>query len=76
MDAVFLSFINIDGIGGWSSEGCRFVPENRSVSNNIICLCDHLTSFTILLVSHVMSFPILRILLTLITIISLVKWLL
>ena len=71
MNAVF---INIDGIGGWSSEGCRFVPDNRSVvSNNVICLCDHLTSFTILLVSHVMSYSIL---LTPTTIISLVNWLL
>ena len=44
------SAIFADGVGGWSSEGCRPDPD-RSTSTNVVCLCNHLTSFSILLVS-------------------------
>ncbi|XP_072405283.1 adhesion G protein-coupled receptor F5-like [Chiloscyllium punctatum] len=41
---VFWDFAQNDG-GGWSSSGCR--PETKG--DNIICKCDHLTSFSSLM---------------------------
>ena len=43
-------YVYLDGIGGWSTEGC-FVGDN-STDSVITCFCDHLTSFTILLVRY------------------------
>ncbi|XP_063953513.1 adhesion G-protein coupled receptor G6-like isoform X3 [Lytechinus pictus] len=37
----------IDQVGRWSSEGCR--REDNPEDNRIRCLCDHLTSFAVLL---------------------------
>ena len=38
----------IDGYGDWSSDGCYVTTSNSTV---VICECNHLTSFAILLVS-------------------------
>ena len=40
----------IDQGGRWSSEGCR--RENNPDINMIRCLCDHLTSFAVLMVHY------------------------
>ena len=37
-----------EGHGGWSTEGCRLVSDNELVA---LCECDHLTSFSLLVVS-------------------------
>ena len=38
----------IDGYGDWSNAGCYVTTSN---SMDVICECNHLTSFAILLVS-------------------------
>ena len=38
----------IDGYGDWSNDGCYVTTSN---STEVICECNHLTSFAILLVS-------------------------
>ena len=42
----FKASIHADGYGQWSSKGC-----NTTISDgNVICYCNHLTNFAILLV--------------------------
>ncbi|XP_033114392.1 adhesion G-protein coupled receptor G2-like isoform X1 [Anneissia japonica] len=45
---VFWDF-ELDGAGGWSSEGCTFVNESVDGSNRQYCECSHLTNFAILM---------------------------
>ncbi|XP_033118444.1 adhesion G-protein coupled receptor G6-like [Anneissia japonica] len=44
-ECVFWDFSLDDGVGDWSSDGCTY---NKTEDNRIICLCDHLTNFAIL----------------------------
>ncbi len=46
------SFHYSGGYGGWSGRGCVLVNETE---NEVMCECDHLTNFAILLVSHLIS---------------------
>ena len=47
---VFHDFVlHADGLGGWSSEGC-YPDLNRTTSTIVVCCCNHLTSFAVLLV--------------------------
>lgn len=43
---VFWNFTLFDGLGGWDDKGC-----NTSIDRNgsVVCTCDHLTSFSILM---------------------------
>ena len=41
-----------DGRGGWSNDGCYQSLDN-SDDNNIVCKCNHLTNFAMLMVSAV-----------------------
>ena len=46
-ECVFWDFNLNDGAGDWSPEGCR----NESVADGVVrCLCDHLTSFAVIVV--------------------------
>ncbi|XP_038054485.1 adhesion G-protein coupled receptor G6-like [Patiria miniata] len=48
-ECVFWDFILSNGNGDWSTEGCR----KESLPNGIIrCLCDHLTSFAVIVDIH------------------------
>ena len=47
-----LFYIYIDGCGGWSSDGCHVTSSN---STEVICECNHLTSFAILLVRDIIK---------------------
>lgn len=39
----------IDGYyGGWSSRGCKKVTSSNGGKNNVVCECNHLTSFGLL----------------------------
>ena len=38
----------VDGFGDWSTRGCVIVTETEE---GVVCECDHLTNFAILLVS-------------------------
>ena len=38
-----------DGFGDWSSRGCALVNETEE---GVVCECDHLINFAILLVSY------------------------
>eukprot|EP00117_Sycon_ciliatum_P029197 scpid7922/ scgid2430/ Latent-transforming growth factor beta-binding protein 4 len=49
---VFWDFGANDGLGDWSSNGCRVVLVNRT-SSTVHCQCNHLTNFAILLVPKV-----------------------
>lgn len=40
----------LDGYGDWSTEGCN-LSTSQVTNGSAVCLCDHLTSFAILLVS-------------------------
>ncbi|XP_033099911.1 adhesion G-protein coupled receptor G2-like isoform X2 [Anneissia japonica] len=51
---VFWDFI-LDGIGGWSTEGCTFVNGSDDGSDKQYCECTHLTNFAILMDFHQMS---------------------
>ncbi|KAM7367606.1 hypothetical protein PAMP_013892 [Pampus punctatissimus] len=42
---VFWNFSLFDGLGGWDNEGCMLFSVNETVT----CICDHLTSFSILM---------------------------
>ncbi|XP_071959942.1 uncharacterized protein [Antedon mediterranea] len=44
-ECVFWDFSLDDGVGDWSSEGCVL---NRTTDGRVVCLCDHLTNFAIL----------------------------
>lgn len=50
---------SIEGVyGNWSSEGCRLVT-NQTTSEEVVCECDHMTNFAILLdVSQTQSNPL------------------
>ena len=39
-----------DGYGNWSSEGCEIDENYNDIQDEVTCFCDHLTSFSILLV--------------------------
>uniref|UniRef100_A0A672FMI8 Uncharacterized protein n=1 Tax=Salarias fasciatus TaxID=181472 RepID=A0A672FMI8_SALFA len=45
-ECVFWNFSLFDGLGGWDDEGCQFV---RRENNTFTCVCDHLTSFSMLM---------------------------
>ncbi|XP_038054372.1 uncharacterized protein LOC119726669 isoform X2 [Patiria miniata] len=48
-ECVFWDFTLNNGYGDWSTEGCR----NESLPNGVIrCLCDHLTSFAVIVDIH------------------------
>ncbi|XP_038077171.1 uncharacterized protein LOC119745019 [Patiria miniata] len=46
---VFWDFNLRDGIGDWSTEGCRKGP---AVNGRTVCLCDHATNFAVLVNIH------------------------
>ena len=39
----------LDGYGDWSNKGCHNITTNKT---EILCECNHLTNFAILLVSN------------------------
>lgn len=46
VECVFWDLNGNNGLGGWSSEGCRM---NSTSLNHTTCLCDHLTHFGVLM---------------------------
>ena len=44
-----------EGYGGWSGEGCRLAQENELTA---VCTCDHLTSFSLLVVRIILPWRI------------------
>ena len=44
---------NIDGYGDWSSDGCKIDESYIDTQDYFTCFCDHLTSFSILLVGQI-----------------------
>ncbi|XP_033125665.1 adhesion G-protein coupled receptor G2-like [Anneissia japonica] len=44
-ECVFWDFSVDDGVGDWSSDGCVY---NKTEDDRVICFCDHLTNFAIL----------------------------
>ncbi|XP_038077173.1 uncharacterized protein LOC119745021 [Patiria miniata] len=46
---VFWDFNLRDGIGDWSTEGCR---KGSTVNGRTVCLCDHATNFAVLMNIH------------------------
>ncbi|XP_033127596.1 adhesion G-protein coupled receptor G2-like [Anneissia japonica] len=51
---VFWDFV-LDGVGGWSTEGCTFVNGSEDGSDRQYCECTHLTNFAILMDFHQLS---------------------
>lgn len=47
---VFWNFDLLDGLGAWDTEGCAFVSD---INDTVTCNCSHLTSFSILMSTHV-----------------------
>lgn len=47
---VFWNFTVSNSLGGWDTEGCRFVSDINDV---VTCNCNHLTSFSILMSPHI-----------------------
>ena len=45
-------FVLVDGFGDWSSEGCERVEPYSELDESVTCHCNHLTSFSILLVQE------------------------
>ncbi|XP_038050910.1 uncharacterized protein LOC119724061 [Patiria miniata] len=45
---IFWDFSLRDGIGDWSTEGCR---KGQPTNGRIVCLCDHATNFAVLVTS-------------------------
>ncbi|MEQ2208579.1 hypothetical protein XENOCAPTIV_007311 [Xenoophorus captivus] len=43
---VFWNFKLFDKVGAWDDEGCEFVSD---INDTVICTCNHLTSFSILM---------------------------
>ena len=41
-----------DGLGDWSSNGCRLVRDNAT-EDSVTCECNHLTNFALLLVRDI-----------------------
>ncbi|XP_041107576.1 adhesion G-protein coupled receptor F3-like isoform X2 [Polyodon spathula] len=56
MICVYWDFKANDGSGGWSSEGCRWDRHNSN-STTSSCVCDHLTSFSVLMSKYPISLP-------------------
>nr|XP_006120744.1 adhesion G protein-coupled receptor F5 [Pelodiscus sinensis]XP_006120745.1 adhesion G protein-coupled receptor F5 [Pelodiscus sinensis]XP_025039203.1 adhesion G protein-coupled receptor F5 [Pelodiscus sinensis]XP_025039204.1 adhesion G protein-coupled receptor F5 [Pelodiscus sinensis] len=48
---VFWNFSLSDGAGGWDGTGC----QSKDNGDNVICICDHLTSFSILMSPYMES---------------------
>ncbi|XP_071961180.1 adhesion G-protein coupled receptor G7-like isoform X2 [Antedon mediterranea] len=48
-ECVFWDFDLEDGIGNWSSEGCNY---QKIVDGRVICHCNHLTNFAVLMDFH------------------------
>ena len=46
---MFWNFSAADNRGNWSVEGCRLASENEQ-TGEVICECDHLTNFAVLVV--------------------------
>ncbi|XP_033108597.1 adhesion G-protein coupled receptor G2-like [Anneissia japonica] len=51
---VFWDF-KLDGIGGWSTDGCIFVNGSDDGSDRQYCECTHLTNFAILMDFHMVG---------------------
>ena len=49
---IYYIFISLDGAGNWSTEGCRTIIVD-SISDLVMCECDHLTNFASLVVSFI-----------------------
>ncbi|XP_042246628.1 uncharacterized protein LOC121882433 isoform X1 [Thunnus maccoyii] len=47
---VFWNFTLLDNLGAWDDEGCTFVSDEN---NRVICSCNHLTSFSILMATNI-----------------------
>ncbi|XP_031611806.2 adhesion G protein-coupled receptor F5 [Oreochromis aureus] len=47
-ECVFWNFSLFNGLGGWDNEGCEVVL-NTNETGTVICNCNHLTSFSILM---------------------------
>ncbi|KAK1170269.1 adhesion G-protein coupled receptor F3-like, partial [Acipenser oxyrinchus oxyrinchus] len=56
MMCVYWDFKANDGNGGWSGEGCRWDRQNSN-STTSSCVCDHLTSFSVLMSKFPISLP-------------------
>ena len=51
---VFLyMYFHVDGFGNWSSEGCQRDESFNISDESVTCYCNHLTSFSILLVNGI-----------------------
>ena len=62
--SVIVLNVHVGGYGGWSSEGCITINSgniSNGSNNEVTCLCDHLTNFAILLVSHLFRVHVLGI---------------
>ncbi len=58
MQCVFWDEALDDGFGKWSNQGCRLVDDSGDVGEtkrNILCECNHLSSFTVIAVSVMIS---------------------
>ncbi|KAK1170271.1 adhesion G-protein coupled receptor F1-like [Acipenser oxyrinchus oxyrinchus] len=56
MMCVYWDFKANDGNGGWSGEGCRWDRQNSNLATSS-CVCDHLTSFSVLMSKFPISLP-------------------
>ncbi|KAI4905112.1 hypothetical protein NFI96_020916 [Prochilodus magdalenae] len=56
---VFWNFSLLDGIGGWDSTGCEVKPLNQT--DKITCVCNHTTSFSLLMSPFPTDYGVLRI---------------
>ena len=50
-------FVSADGYGDWSVAGCYQIDVNDT-DDEIICHCNHLSNFAVLLVSSVALFSV------------------
>ncbi|XP_033111997.1 adhesion G-protein coupled receptor G7-like, partial [Anneissia japonica] len=48
-ECVFWNFELLNGVGGWSSQGCRLVRGSADGSDRQYCNCSHLTNFAVLM---------------------------
>ena len=48
---VFWEYRQEDGVGRWSEQGCSRIFDSSSNDSEIVCACNHLTSFAVLIVS-------------------------
>ncbi|KAK6490057.1 adhesion G-protein coupled receptor F1-like, partial [Huso huso] len=56
MMCVYWDFKTNDGNGGWSSQGCKWEKQDSN-STTSSCVCDHLTSFSVLMSKFPISLP-------------------